>query len=153
MLLPDPDASFREVGRVLADGGRYVTAVWAGPEHNPWILWTPIALMQEGVELPVTDPNGPGGIFSLSDAGVMRSRLEAAGLEVADAEEVDQPFDLTAAEAWALVSEITPLAPTLDALPPDRAAAVRAAVEAMSAHCLVGDRYVIPARSICFLAR
>jgi SAM-dependent methyltransferase len=36
MFFPDKDASFREVRRVLAPGGRYVFSVWDAHRHNPF---------------------------------------------------------------------------------------------------------------------
>ena len=36
MIAPDPVAVLREVARVVAPGGRIVTAVWARIEENPW---------------------------------------------------------------------------------------------------------------------
>jgi SAM-dependent methyltransferase len=36
MIAPDPAAVLREIARVVAPGGRVVTAVWARIEENPW---------------------------------------------------------------------------------------------------------------------
>src|SRR6202049_891025 len=37
MLVDAPESVLRECRRVLAPGGRIGLAVWAGPEHNPWL--------------------------------------------------------------------------------------------------------------------
>lgn len=36
MAADDPVATLRELGRVLAPGGRLATALWASPAENPW---------------------------------------------------------------------------------------------------------------------
>lgn len=77
MLCLDPGAALQEVRRVLAPGGRFATAVWDIPEHNPWATIPMRALVELGhVEPP--DPSAPG-MFSLADTRRLRQLMESAG--------------------------------------------------------------------------
>jgi ubiquinone/menaquinone biosynthesis C-methylase UbiE len=77
MLLVDPSAALQEIRRVLRPGGRFATAVWDAPEHNPWATIPMRALVELGhAERP--DPDAPG-MFRLADSGRLRSMMESAG--------------------------------------------------------------------------
>ncbi|MGH2759204.1 MAG: class I SAM-dependent methyltransferase [Actinomycetota bacterium] len=154
MLLPDPDASFREVRRVLRDDGCYVTAVWAGPDRNPWIMAAGMSVIQNGVELP-GDPFGPGGMFSLSDPEVFRQRVAAAGFSHVDIELVENPFEFTDFdEFWKQPSEIAgPIANIIAKLPEDRVAAIKQSYRTLSEPFRDGEAYRPPALTVCLVAR
>src|SRR5450759_4666087 len=70
MLVDDPPRVLRECHRLLAQGGRLAVAVWAGPEHNPWMTCVGMAAMMHGL-VSGGPPTGPGGMFSLSDPAVL----------------------------------------------------------------------------------
>jgi ubiquinone/menaquinone biosynthesis C-methylase UbiE len=77
MLLVDPAAALQEIRRVLRPGGRFATAVWDAPEHNPWATIPMRALIELGhAERP--DPEAPG-MFTLADPGRLRELMESAG--------------------------------------------------------------------------
>ncbi len=154
MLLPDPDASFHEVRRVLRDGGRYATAVWASPDRNPWVMITGMAVMQNGIELP-GDPFGPGGMFSLSDPEVFKQRVADAGFGQVDVELVENPFEFSDFDQfWKQPSEIAgPIAVIIAKQDPDMVAAIKESYRSLAEPFLEGDRYRPPALTVCLSAR
>ena len=155
MLLPDPGASFKEVRRVLRPGGRYVTAVWAGPDRNPWILMSGMSLMQNGIQLPGGDPTGPGGMFSLADADDFRQRVADAGFQDVRVEEVVNPFELADFdELWKIPTEIAgPIAVIMKGLEPEQFERVKNTFKEMAEPFRDGDAYRPPAQSLCVVAR
>jgi SAM-dependent methyltransferase len=89
MLVPDPAAAFREIGRVLRPGGRFAVAVWAERARNPWAAVTWDVVTERGL-VPAPDPEAPG-MFALADAGRLRGVAAEAGLDLA-LEEVPLSF-------------------------------------------------------------
>ena len=81
MLCVDPEATLREIRRVLRPGGRFSLAVWDVPALNPWATIPTRALVNTGHASP-SDPNAPGP-FTLSAPGRLAELLEDGGfLEV-----------------------------------------------------------------------
>lgn len=80
MLIVDPEASAREIRRVLRPGGRAAFAVWDVPERNPWAVIPNRALIALGHAEP-PDPDAPAGMFSLAPEGALAELLEGAGFE------------------------------------------------------------------------
>lgn len=154
MLLPDPDASFAEVRRVLRSDGRYIPVVWAGPDQNPWILMTGMSVMQASIQLP-GDPFGPGGMFSLADPDSFRRRLADAGFTHVETETVANSFEFSDFdELWKIPSEIAgPVAVIIAGLGSDQVSQVKETFKGMAEQFRVGGAYHLPARSICVLAR
>lgn len=155
MLLPDPAASAAEVRRVLVDGGRYVTAVWGGPDANPWILMMGMSLMQNGHQTP-GDPFGPGAMFSLADPDKLRAAIQGGGFAHVDVEPVDTTLTFVDAdELWRLPSEIAgPIAQIIRGLSSEEATAVRATVESSAEPFRTPEGgYRFPAQATCTLAR
>ena len=91
MLLVDPAAALQEIRRVLRPGGRFATAVWDVPEHNPWATIPTRALIELGHAEP-PDREAPG-MFRLADPSRLRQLMESAGfLEVRlDTVKIDRP--------------------------------------------------------------
>ena len=148
MFLPEPAAGFEEAHRVLRPGGRLGIAVWAAPEHNPWLTTVGIAAM--GVGLPITPPFGPGGPFSLGDPAVLERLLIDAGFTEVRVEAVDFPFHFADAEMH--VRTNCALAPNLttafEAAGPAEIEALLEAVAVADAQFAVGGELQVPGRAL-----
>ena len=78
MFYPDPLAGLREIFDALKPGGRACTLVFSEAARNPCIMTTmATALKHTGQKR--SDPNTPGGLFSLGRPGVIESLFERAG--------------------------------------------------------------------------
>lgn len=90
MLIVDPEASLREMRRVLVPGGRAAIAVWDSAEANPWATIPDRAMTELGHASPPDDPNGPG-MFRLSTQGRLAELLRDAGFVDVLVEPVELP--------------------------------------------------------------
>ena len=131
MLMLDPDKALRECRRVLKDGRHLALSVWGGPEKNPWVTITGMTMMQLGHQ-PGGDPFGPGGMFSMSDPGKIRSMLGSAGFTNIEIEEMPvewafESFD----EEWEFTTHVAgSIAAAVKEFPQDEIEKLRAALEA-----------------------
>jgi SAM-dependent methyltransferase len=149
MFLDRPDAALREWRRVLAPGGRLGAAVWAGPQHNPWLTCVGTAAMMNGL-VSGGPPTSPGAVFSLSDPAVLECIVRDAGFgEVAIREvptistfaSTDEHFDTVTGLAGPLSSAIT-------AAPEDVRAAVRSTAAGLAEAYRTPDGYLLPGRAL-----
>ena len=145
MIVTEPPRALAEWHRVLAADGRLALAVWAGPEHNPWLANVGMTAMLNGV-FAGGPPTAPGGVFSLGDPEVLRQMVGAAGFTEVTVEQVAAParyadsnehFDSVTAVAG-------PLAVAISAADDGARATVRAAVAAADAGFTTDDGLVLP---------
>lgn len=79
MFFPDMQLAANEMFRVLANGGRMATSVWAGPEHNVWIT-TIMGVINRTIKLD-PPPAGAPGMFRCAAPGFIKNVLETAGFK------------------------------------------------------------------------
>lgn len=83
MFFPDAKAAFRNLRRMVKDGGRIDLAVWAPVEDNGWISMV-MGVVARHAALPPRDPRAPGP-FALADPAWLREVLAQArfdGIEI-----------------------------------------------------------------------
>ena len=152
MLVPDIAAALGEIHRVLRPGARLSAAVWDTVERNPWapVLWDVIERM---TDIPQARPGGPG-MFTLADAGRLRSLLEAAGFGEIHIESIPVAWSYPDFETYwrtqsSLNGAITRLLPTLPEADRRRLAdAVQEAVEPFR----TGSGYSAPGSALGIVA-
>jgi SAM-dependent methyltransferase len=149
MLIDEPDRVLRECHRVLAPGGRLAVAVWAGPEHNPWMTCVGMAAMMHGL-VSGGPPTGPGGMFSLADPTVLERAVVDAGFRDVVVHEVqatsvfattDEHFDTVTALAG-------PLSLALRGASEDVRAATRRTAAGLAEAHRTPDGIVLPGRAL-----
>jgi ubiquinone/menaquinone biosynthesis C-methylase UbiE len=79
MFFPDAPAGFRNLRRMLKEGGRIDLAVWAPPFENPWMMAI-MGVVAKHIGPPQTDPRAPGP-FALADTGYARDLLDQGRFE------------------------------------------------------------------------
>lgn len=101
MYAIDRAATARECARVLVPGGRFVAAVWAGPDETDIVRFQQAA----GRFSPPPVPGvGPGAV---ADAGPFLAQLDAAGIEAAvEVETTGFEFD-DFEHAWDVLAGVT----------------------------------------------
>ncbi|MBO9574421.1 MAG: class I SAM-dependent methyltransferase [Sphingobium sp.] len=92
MFFPDPKAGFRNLRRMLKDGGRMDLAVWAPQAENEWIRLIGGVAVKHLPDLPKPDPRAPGP-FALADTAWFTEVLEQANFGRISIE----PFEATLA--------------------------------------------------------
>jgi len=146
MLMPDPAAALREVRRVLHLGGRFVCAVFTGPDENPWASM-PVAVLRESGILPPPAPGWQPGILALGDRTRLEDLLNAAAFAEVAITHVDMTWHFEESEDyWRFLVELTALAPVILGLPDAQRAAFRTAIEGRLAAFREGSRFALPAR-------
>ena len=102
MYVIDRAAAAREISRVLRPGGRFVAAIWAGPESSDIVLFQQTA--GGFAPTPPVPGVGPG---ALADPSVFVEQLAAAGIDAEVQTEV-HGFDFDDFEsAWSVLAGVT----------------------------------------------
>ena len=118
MYVIDRAAAAREIARVLRPGGRFVAAVWGGPEEADIVLFQQIA--GSFAPAPPVPGVGPG---ALADPAGFLLELERAGIGASvESETTGFVFD-DFSSAWDVLAGVTTAQ-----LPPERQQEAKAAV-------------------------
>jgi ubiquinone/menaquinone biosynthesis C-methylase UbiE len=99
MFLPDPEASLREIRRVLRSGGRLAAATWSPAAENPWSSVVEKTMVQLG--LAERGPAGQPGQFALDDPAALAEMAAAAGFEDVEVEPIAFTMADTFDDWWA----------------------------------------------------
>jgi ubiquinone/menaquinone biosynthesis C-methylase UbiE len=97
MFFVDPVASFANLRKGLARGGRVVFACWREAKRNPWQMIALKAACKHVPRLPEVGPEDPGP-FSFADERRVRRILGAAGFEQIALTPVDLELDVAAGQ-------------------------------------------------------
>jgi SAM-dependent methyltransferase len=157
MFFPEPDRAFTHIRQSLVGGGRFGFVCFQGPFDNPMILQPVIAAAAHVEMLPPPGPTEPSP-FSLADPDRVRSLLSGAGFVDIVVEPGPSSADLGSADdlegaARRAIEQNPGIAPGFAAAPhANQAAAVDAAVNAMSQH-IVDGRVVMGAATWVVTAR
>ncbi len=105
MFFPSIAQSAGEFARVAKPGAHVVTAVWTGPDQNPWASLV-LSTIGRYVDLPKPSPDAPG-LFRCAAPGMIEKAFEAAGLKDVTSETVESPLSFDGAETyWGFMCEI-----------------------------------------------
>ena len=97
MFFVDPVASFANLRKGLAHGGRVVFACWREAKRNPWQMIALKAACKHVPRLPDIGPEDPSP-FSFADEARVRRVLGAAGFEKIALTPVDLELDVAAGQ-------------------------------------------------------
>jgi ubiquinone/menaquinone biosynthesis C-methylase UbiE len=127
MFVKEPGRALAECRRVLTPTGRVALAVWAGPEHNPWIASVGMSVMMHGLWAG-GPPTLPGGVFSMADPAALEQLVRDAGFADVVVQEVATPARFASPEEhFEVVSGLAgPLSAALVGADEDILAAIRA---------------------------
>jgi len=149
MFFADPAAALAALREVLRPGGRGVFAVWGAREGNPFFREVNEAVRGVVPDAPAPEPDEPH-VFRFSPPGKLAALLESSGWR--NVEEHDLPFEMAAPlDAGSLWLQLRGLSRELDELatelPPERADALRADIEARLGRWIDDDGLRLPARA------
>jgi len=138
MFFADPVASFANLRKGLARGGRVVFACWREARRNPWQTIALKAACKHVPRLPDVGPEDPGP-FSFADEARVRRILSEAGFETIGLTPVDLELDVAAGQgleaALATLQQIGAASRALEGQPEAlRAAAVAEIRAALAPH-------------------
>lgn len=154
MLVTAPAEVLRECHRVLRPGGRLGIAVWAAPQHNPWLTSVGMAAMMHGL-VSGGPPTGPGGPFSLADPAALQELIRASGFAdvTVDAVETEARFADADEHFATVISLASPLAAALAGAPEATRLVVRTTAAQLIEPHRTDDGLRVPGRALVSIAR
>ncbi len=154
MLVDGPARVLHECHRVLAPGGRLGLAVWAGPEHNPWLTCIGMAAMMHGL-VSGGPPTGPGGPFSMADADALERIVRDAGFNDVTVSVVETPATFASSDQHfdTVLALAPPLAAAFRGAPEVTRAAVRGTAADLAERHRTDSGLVLPGRTLLCTAR
>ncbi|MGH7865655.1 MAG: class I SAM-dependent methyltransferase [Candidatus Binataceae bacterium] len=126
MFLPDVAGTLARLHAVLKPDGRVAISVWAALEKVPALSVAGVAI-RKVVPLPPPDPRVPGP-FSLADTDSLQKMLAAGGFRDIRIEPLFVTFEYPSVEEYARITGVLGFRQLLDAQPPDKRAAISAAL-------------------------
>ncbi|MGH7617327.1 MAG: class I SAM-dependent methyltransferase [Gemmatimonadaceae bacterium] len=152
MLMPDPAAALRECRRVLVPGGRFVFAVFTGPEENAFAS-LPARVLIEAGHLPTPAAGWRPGILALGDRARLDELVGGAGFSRTTIELVDMAWRFASAgDYWSFLVDLTALGPLVRSLSDTARASVRAKIDERLAAFTQGGAITLPSRCWCGVA-
>jgi SAM-dependent methyltransferase len=154
MFVREPAAALLESRRVLTPGGRLAVAVWAGPQHNPWLSSVGMSVMMHGV-WGGGPPTQPGGVFSLADPADLEQVVTEAGFIDVTVREVATPARFSSTEEhFEVVAGLAgPVSAALAAADEQSLAAIRATTAQTVERFRTSDGLVVPGLALLCSAR
>ncbi|MGA9373133.1 MAG: methyltransferase domain-containing protein [Solirubrobacterales bacterium] len=146
MLMPSPATALAETHRVLRDGGRLSSAVFASAGDNPWAAIPSRVLLERG---HMAQPKaGAPGILALADLDRLRGLITGAGFAEPRIDEVSFEFSFEdAADYWEfLLDAAGAIAMVLGRLDDEELNAVRVEVAGVVASFEGDDGLAFPAK-------
>lgn len=106
MFMPQPEKCLERVHSLLKEDGRIVTACWASPDRNPFVM-VAMKVLGKYMDLPKPPPGTPG-IFSFADPGRLVGVLESSGFSDIKIEEkeIDVMVVEDGAAYWEAISDL-----------------------------------------------
>jgi len=136
MFFEDARAAFRNLRRMVKDGGRIDLAVWAPPQENGWIKAI-MGAIDKHVPLPSPQPHAPGP-FAFADTDYLREVLTQAGFGEIKITPCERMLPIggagaTPREATEMLMSTLSVVQAVKAADPDTRAAVMNEIEAVLA--------------------
>jgi SAM-dependent methyltransferase len=152
MLMPDPEAAFRECRRALVPGGRLAFAVFTGPDENPFAS-IPVRVLAEAGHLPPPAAGWNPGILALADRTRVEALLDGAGFSSHQLEAVNMTWTFANADDyWTFLVDLTALGPLLRSLADQARDTVRTAITKRLASFTRAGGIALPSRCWCGIA-
>jgi SAM-dependent methyltransferase len=105
MFFPDIGLGLEEMVRVAKPGARICSAVWAGPDSNPWAT-TVLSAIAAHVEMPPAAPDAPG-LFRCAAPGFMARAYEDARIGNVTETDIASEVEFQTPELyWTFMTEI-----------------------------------------------
>jgi ubiquinone/menaquinone biosynthesis C-methylase UbiE len=145
MFVAEPARALAECRRVLTPNGRLALAVWAGPEHNPWLASVGMSVMMHGMWTG-GPPTAPGAVFSLADPAALERLVADAGFADVAVQEIATPARFSSVEEhFEVVGGLAgPVSAALAHADDDSLAAIRATTAQTVERFRTADGLVVP---------